>query len=842
MSYQGPNVSVTQVFETTPPVVNVENLPSVAIGSAYEVHAQEQIGQGEGILATVVYPWVLNTSGNPVLYQDSVAGRRNYERYPVNVYANSAFGTFPLTPTGKSASGITLGRDATFQYYASPSNLSGVIMPYSAVTSGSIVLDPTTQGFVTCANSQFVAAGLQVGMEVVGNDAGTYVLLGTVNSFTPTSITLATPSTAVLSTHGSGNTLSGLYVGAGKFLSSGDFSSIKSRPAYLYDPNNKFNGTQIGDVISISSPGLSSTISQASIDSVFSNGNMVRFYCDAATQPNQSNFLGTTLDTYIGSTSTASMTPIVTSYNLNRFVGFTAKYVTTGITVVTHANGSNQVALSGGSYNQGDELLFQHDTVSYGVIRTITIADNTNHIYTLDSIPANAVTTGDDIYAYMGSSTTANVSENILADYRAAQIDKVGTVFRSGDNQLTGTNGLFGISSVYNDLAFQCDIISGVNAGRVMYAYAIDPTQSALTQYEAANEALSFFDVYSHNVGTDDAGVNALYSPYVNGQADPYEGHERVATLCYNPEDVFTLGQDSVTGVSAGTFSITGDINLITIGLAIGDTVRFTATSTPDIQTDYTVLAMPTASSVLTNAPSTVTSAGSARFMAGHKSKQASMIAALGLGDRRIKALWPGNFKADVPQVGTIPAAAAVTLPGYFLTALRAGMDGGQKVSQSATRLVTALPGLSNIQLGTSSYWRKSDLDIIGGGGIDIMVQDNPVSNTIYSRHDLTTDMSAVETREWSVTKQADQAAKTLRNSTNPYIGKFNITPQLLKFLSLVANGVSTSLTKNSVVSQFQILSIAQDPNVVDKVNFLTKTTVFIAGNYYDITMLVVSK
>jgi len=130
----------------------------------------------------------------------------------------------------------------------------------------------------------------------------------------------------------------------------------------------------------------------------------------------------------------------------------------------------------------------------------------------------------------------------------------------------------------------------------------------------------------------------------------------------------------------------------------------------------------------------------------------------------------------------------------------------------------------------------------MGGGGVDVQIQDVRISQTIKSRHDLTGDMSAVELREWSITKQADVAAKTLRNATAPYIGKYNITNNLIKFLYKVCSVVCNKLLKDGILANISVKSIARDDVIVDKINFLVEATVFVAGNYYDITLYVKSR
>jgi hypothetical protein len=151
-----------------------------------------------------------------------------------------------------------------------------------------------------------------------------------------------------------------------------------------------------------------------------------------------------------------------------------------------------------------------------------------------------------------------------------------------------------------------------------------------------------------------------------------------------------------------------------------------------------------------------------------------------------------------------------------------------------------AIPGLANIELGTNTYFKKTQLDTIGSGGVDIMIQDTTISQNVKSRHDLTTNMDAVQYRERSITKQADVCAKTIRNAVAPYVGRYNVNdPNLFRFLGQVCTVVCSKLVNDGVIFKIEVTSIQRDEVIDDKINFFITATAFIAGNYYDITLLI---
>jgi hypothetical protein len=102
--------------------------------------------------------------------------------------------------------------------------------------------------------------------------------------------------------------------------------------------------------------------------------------------------------------------------------------------------------------------------------------------------------------------------------------------------------------------------------------------------------------------------------------------------------------------------------------------------------------------------------------------------------------------------------------------------------------------------------------------------------------------MDAIEYREWSITKQADSAAKLYRASVNPYVGKYNITDDLIQFLRSVLKIATDVLIKKTIIKKAEIISVAQDELVVDKINAVIAITVYIAGNYFDIILNIKSK
>lgn len=705
-------------------------------------------------------------------------------------------------------------------------------------------------------NGSVVTAQIKPGQKVFmlstdTADTTTWSEIGTVSSIgvDETKVNIATAVSAALN---------GVQIVVGAVS-----STLKDRPNTLFDASADFvaNRVSVGDILYFSSLSISGSTTApltASVTSIVDK-NTIKFNTEVLDQTGQ---IDTDFSKYKASTQEPGSTINVYSYDIKRLVGFSENYdlkalnSAAGVPIadatatsfsIPNTVGSDTVpALAAGdvfiltntnpaaSVNERELFpttikLYRIETISFDGSKYIITVDNTLYISDDGTTPAG---NGDFISAW-----TPKVETSVLGDFRAVRDDEAGVVkriasiddiftawVRSGEEEIDPRN----------ELAFMMSIAFQSSGGKVCYGANVDATLSLSTVYGDALEELKLVDCYSHALGTTDGGVNGIMAAYCNGQAEPYEGHERIAVLCYDEQDVFLQGSDNGSNTAGGLITINGAFNVITAGITVNDVVDV-YDSNGDFVEQVTVTETPTVSTqVQTNGETAHAAGHEYRFLSGRKDDQSIKIGALGLGERRVSIVWPGWFSADYGD-------ESLTVPPYFMTAAIAGMDSGVIASQSFTNMPYAIPGLSNIQLNTGTYYRKTQLDEMGGNGIDVMIQEVSISQNIKSRHDLTTDNSAVELRERSITKQADTSAKTIRAAVAPYVGRYNITNDLLKFLGQVCSVVATKLTKEGIIQSLKIKSIKRDEVIADKINIFLEATVFVAGNYYDITMLVVS-
>lgn len=740
----------------------------------------------------------------------------------------------------------------------------------TVVAAGTLTLDSdifvTTEGYEIYSDPmQILATNLQEVLVPKGSVATsqikpgqkvfikidtTWTLVGTVGpqGVTETKIYLATAYSAAIS---------GQAIVVGAF----DSSTI-TIPNTFYDENANFvtQGVKVGDLLYFSSLSISESTTTPKVASIVSvEDKMLRINTEDLSVGGtvgrvDYDFLKYKYPLTFAPQSTIS----IYSYDVKRLVGFSQNYGlkllnSTGVAVTKVSSSQFTIAMIVGTavpaMAVGDIFIITTANIASGTnerdaftyvrpyrIKTIT-NDGTNYTITVDDVinVTNNSSTETEYTTGFIHAWTPKLETEIVADFRAIRSEEEGVVKR-----ITSEKDIFdawvrtGEETIdpRNELAYMVFIAFQRSGGKVCYGVNVDPSGNAVTNYSDALEELKLIDCYSHAFGTTDPGVNALMSSYCNSESEPYEGHEKIGIICFDEDDVYLQGTDTGSIASTGLITLSGGaFNPITAGVTVKDTVKIYDINGV-FKEEVTVTETPTTTTQIQTDGETAYAAHTFKFMSGRKSDQAVKIGNLGMGERRVAVLWPGWFYGEVD-------GETMLLPPYFMAAAIIGMDSAIVASQSFTNMPFAIPGVSNISLNTNTYFRKAELDEIGGSGIDVMIQDASVSQTIKSRHDLTSNMDAIQYRERSITKQADVAAKTLRNTVAPYVGRYNITTQVIKFLGDRLAIAKSKLLSDSILYDIQITKIERDEVIDDKINIYVEATAFIAGNYYDITMLV---
>lgn len=199
---------------------------------------------------------------------------------------------------------------------------------------------------------------------------------------------------------------------------------------------------------------------------------------------------------------------------------------------------------------------------------------------------------------------------------------------------------------------------------------------------------------------------------------------------------------------------------------------------------------------------------------------------ARGYLDRRVRVVAPDTAICTIGSLDT-------EVEGYYLCAALVGRISVKAPSQPLTE--DALVGFKGV-VGSQDLYSEPQLRIMCGGGLWVMYQEAD-GQPIRTRHQLTSDVSALQVQEASVTDALDFGAKTLRTSFRNFAGRYNITTSLQDALSLVADGVRDYLLRNNVFQSIDIVAIQQDESELDAMNVIYDVVTLKPANKIRITM-----
>jgi len=172
-------------------------------------------------------------------------------------------------------------------------------------------------------------------------------------------------------------------------------------------------------------------------------------------------------------------------------------------------------------------------------------------------------------------------------------------------------------------------------------------------------------------------------------------------------------------------------------------------------------------------------------------------------------------------------------VPGYIGAAAIGGMISGYPPETPFTNL--AVTGISRLKYSMDKF-TESDLNTMAEGGNYLLIQTSSTA-PIYCRHQLTTDMTSVERRELSILKTLDFVSKFLRNGLSGYIGRYNISTQFLKLLTMTLQAQILYLVKNGHVNDIKILKVEQSAEAADTIEVTLNVLVKYPVNYIKIDL-----
>ncbi|MCA8938437.1 MAG: hypothetical protein KDB07_01400, partial [Planctomycetes bacterium] len=184
------------------------------------------------------------------------------------------------------------------------------------------------------------------------------------------------------------------------------------------------------------------------------------------------------------------------------------------------------------------------------------------------------------------------------------------------------------------------------------------------------------------------------------------------------------------------------------------------------------------------------------------KNDIATAIAAQGtrFASRRIRHLVAGSLVINL--TGTEEEISAA-----YLSPIYAALASQRNPQQGFTNL--PISGVTRVK-GTNDTFSETQMDVIASGGNNIIVQPK-TGGAIFSRHQLTTDVSSVEAREDSITRVLDYTAYFMRDGLKNFIGTFNISPEFIDQLSTIIHGMLSQLEELGVIISGTLNNLVAD-------------------------------
>ncbi len=432
------------------------------------------------------------------------------------------------------------------------------------------------------------------------------------------------------------------------------------------------------------------------------------------------------------------------------------------------------------------------------------------------------------------------VSADVHVSYRALRVDLSGSVMEIADpDDLEGT---LGKADEKNPLALGVQICL---ANTVTSVRAVAVESDDVAGYQKALEMVENLRVYALVPLTQDSAITSMFKTHADQMSTAEQASWRVALLNHKIPTEQAIGSFTKDFVASGASiqNIAGKFvlnfpngNFISDGATPGDLVYVTAGSPVSVVNTYTV------TEVLSNqqlAIDATTAATTVSFYVSRKlskTQQAAFVAATSAGfkTRRVLNIFPDT-------VGISVGGVTKYLPGYYLSCAIAGMTAGFPVQKGFTNV--GLAGVVDLKF-SNFYFTRAQLNSMAEAGTFLIVQDTQ-GGIPYVRHQLTTDMTVLEYREYSAVRNMDFLAYYFRDKLQGFIGTWNITSDTLNTVRQTVIS-SAELLKGKKVEKlgaplldYKIQKLEQDKNNKDQVILELPVSIPYALNYLNLYLIV---
>lgn len=432
------------------------------------------------------------------------------------------------------------------------------------------------------------------------------------------------------------------------------------------------------------------------------------------------------------------------------------------------------------------------------------------------------------------------VSADVHVSYRALRTDLSGSIQEIAD--INDLAGVLGEATEKNPLALGVQIAL---ANTVTSVRAIAVPSNDLAGYQAALELAENARVYALAVLTQDNGIVSTLKAHVDQLSTPENASWRVALINVKIPDEQAVGQFSADSVKtgavienlAGKFVLTSEgTSFLSDGMVPGDLIKVTAATPSNVVNTYVVQEVVSNQQVVIDATAAATGVSFWAARTLTKTQQADWVAETSaqFNDRRVIHVQP-----DV--CGVTINGVTKYLPGYYLACAIAGMTAGFPVQQGFTNI--GLAGISDLKR-SNFYFTRAQMNRMAETGTFLIAQE--VQGGIpYVRHELTTDISVLEYREYLVVKNWDYLSYYYHDKLKPFIGSWNITTDTLNNIrqSIVA---SSELLKSKKLPKigpplvdYNLRKLEQSSVNKDNINVELVVSVCYPNNYTNLYLII---
>lgn len=432
------------------------------------------------------------------------------------------------------------------------------------------------------------------------------------------------------------------------------------------------------------------------------------------------------------------------------------------------------------------------------------------------------------------------VSADVHVGYRALRKDLSGSVLEIAD--INDLRGVLGEPTENNPLSLGVQIAL---ANTVTSVRAIAVPSDDLIGFQIALELAENNRLYAMTPLTQDNAIIATFKAHVGQMSTPENASWRVALVNQKVPDEQSVGSYSVDFVNTGAQIVNlagkfvleaSNATFLSDAMVPGDVLKVTAATPGTVVNDYVVQEVISNQQVVIDATAIASNVSYWAARKLTKTQQASWVAENSeqFNDKRIINIQPDTCGISIGGVTKY-------LPGYYLSCAIAGMTAGFPVQQGFTNV--GLAGITDLKR-SNFYFTRSQLNAMAEKGTFLIVQE--VQGGIpYVRHQLTTDVSVLEYREYLVVKNWDFLSYYYHDKLKPFIGSWNITTDTLNTMrqTIVA---SSELLKSKKLPKigpplvdYNLRKIEQSTVNKDNVNIELQIVVVYPNNYTNLYLII---